>query len=167
MGIQIHAVEQVLSEVAFEAIDRYQSRTDERFHIGLAEYTEEWHVAASGAVARNELVAVDVDLEFSMDFFTAPEQRRGDLTMPTFVFGSYQNEVDSPTFVVATAAVRLWTQRDDGAFTGCKVAVGVHLPGEPGPLVDFDMLFHLSFTGWGAPFDAETGESTDPGVDPP
>lgn len=157
-GVEVHRIERVFSAVAFEVADRVQQRTRERFQIGLAEYTEEWHVAATGFVVANELVSTLVEIEFSMDFFDAPEQRNGDLFMPSFTFGSYQDLVDSPTLVVATAAVREWTRRDDDAFIGAKVAVAVYLPGDAIEETDFDILFHLQFSGWGAPHDAETGE---------
>lgn len=156
-GVEVHRVERALTGIAFEVSDRVQRRSNERFRIGLAEYTEEWIVQADGFVVANELVSTTVELEFSMDFFTGPEQRNGDLTMPIFTFGSYQDLTDSPTFVVATAAVRAWNRRDDDAFIGATVAVGVHLPGDVIE-TEFDILFHLQFSGWGAPYDAETGE---------
>lgn len=164
-GVNLHKLERVFSGVAFEAVDRYQNRTNERFRLGLAEYTEEWHIAASGSVAFNELVTTDVALEFSMDFFQADEQRHGDLPTPTLSFGSYQDSTDSPTVVMATACVRSWQIREDGAYVGCTVNVGVFLPGEPdATLTDFDIVVHLQFSGWGAPFDSEgAGEASDPG----
>lgn len=158
-GVEIHRVRRAFTTVAFEAVDRVQKRQRERFHIGLAEYTEEWHVAATGFVAGGaDFVSADATIEFSMDFFDAPEQRRSDLLTPTFHFGSFQ-PVESP-FVVATAAVREWTQRSDQAFIGAVVSVGVHSPGAAGP-TEFDVLMHLSFSGFGAPYDLETANESD------
>lgn len=156
-GVEVHRVQRAFSGVAFEVAERIHERTKERNRIGLGEWTEEWHVQGIGFVAPNELVSTTVEIEFSMDFFAAREQRVGDLLMPTFTFGSYQNLAVSPTLVVAVAAVREWTMREDDAFIGATIAVGVHLPGDIVE-TDFDILFHLMFSGWGAPHDAEVGE---------
>lgn len=157
-SVSVGQAHRIMTDVAFGATDRLDKRYRERRRIGLAEWTEEWHIAASGAVAANELVSTTVDIEFSMDFFLAPEQRYGDLTMPTFHYGSYQDLTDSPTLVVVVAAVREWDIRSDGAFIGATVAIGVHLPGDAIEETPFDLLVHLSFSGWGAPHDTETGE---------
>lgn len=158
-GVELHRIERVFRDVAFEVSDRTTERGRERRRIGLDEYTEEWHVAVTGHVNDwTELVSADAPIGFSMDFFTAPEQRRSDLLTPTFHAGSFQ-PVESE-FVVVTAAVREWTQRDDQAFTGCIVTIGVHSPNSVGP-TDFDALVHLSFSGWGAPFDDETSNEDD------
>lgn len=155
-GIEIHRVDRAITGIAFEVADRVAERTLERAHIGLAEYTEEWHVAASGFVSSTQMVSASATIEFSMDFFEAPEQRRSDLTMPTFHFGSYQ--ASGTNFVCATAAVREYIRRSDDAVTGAIVAFGVF---NPNGLLEttYDVLFHLSFSGWGAPYDVETGEA--------
>lgn len=164
-GVEIHRVSRVIGGVAFEVADRINAREKERRRIGLAEWTEEWHVAATGFITGGaDFVTADATIEFGMDFFVATEQRLSDLATPTFHFGSFQ-AADSP-FVVVTAAVREWTQRTDQAFIGALISFGVHLPNALGP-TDFDVLFHLSFSGWGAPFDPETANEDDtPGVDP-
>lgn len=155
-GVEIHRVERAITGIAFEVADRVAERTLERAHIGLTEYTEEWHVAASGFVNDTGMVTADAEIEFSMDFFEAPEQRRSDLTMPTFHYGSYQ--ASGGNFVCATAAVREFIQRSDGAFIGALITFAVHDPNGDGE-VPYDVLFHLSFSGWGAPYDVETGEA--------
>lgn len=164
-GVEIHRVSRVLGGVAFEVADRINVRERERRRIGLAEWTEEWHVAATGSVNDwTELLSADATIEFGMDFFAAPEQRYSDLLTPTFHHGSFQ--AAEANLVVATAVVREWTQRSDQAFIGAVVSLMVHAPQATGPM-DFDVLFHLSFSGWGAPFDPETTNEDDtPGVDP-
>lgn len=158
-GVELHRVERVFSTVAFEAADRLHKRYGERARIGLAEYTEEWHVGASGFVTGGaDFVSADATIEFSMDFFQAHAQRRSDLLTPTFHFGSYQ--AADTDFVVATAAVRQWTQRSDLAFVGAVVSIGVHKPNATGT-TPFEITMHLSFSGWGAPFDLETANEDD------
>lgn len=159
MSVQLHKVERVFSTVAFEATERVQKRLQERAHIGLAEYTEEWHVAASGQVNNNlDFPTGEIELEFSMDFFLAKAQRRSDLTSPTFHYGSFQ--ASATNFVVVTAAVSEWVNRNDGAFTGAKIRVGVHKP-DADDVTPFDMLLHFSFSGWGAPYDLATAVEDD------
>lgn len=156
-GVETHRVQRVFSTIAFEAVERLDARYNERAHIGLAEYTEEWHVAASGTVNNsNDFPVGEIAIEFSMDFFEAPEQRRSDLTTPTFHYGSYQ--AAASTFVVITAAVASWARRSDGAFVGATIRVGVHHPAATAGMT-FNALLHFSFSGWGAPYDAETSES--------
>lgn len=160
-GVSLQLPERVMSAVAFEAVERLDARYNERGRIGLAEYTEEWHVAASGTIAGNtDFPQAEVTLEFSMDFFEAPEQRRSDLLTPTFHFGSYQLTASNPAMVVLTAAVRSWTIREDGAFIGAVVALGVFCPNAT-TTTTFSLVAHLSFSGWGAPFDSETGSEGD------
>lgn len=161
-GVELRRVERVLTGVAFEVSDRVQDRTDERRRIGLAEWSEEWHVAASGFVTgAADFVSADATIEFSMDFFDSPSQRNADLLTPTFLFGSYQ--AADTNFVVLTAAVREWTMRLDQAYIGAVVSIGVFMPGALGTTT-FDVTAHLCFTGWGAPTDVETDETdTDPG----
>lgn len=154
-GVELHRIERSLVRLAFEGSERLHERQGERARIGLGEYTEEWHVAASGFVVRTEMVTADVELEFSMDFFEAPEQRRSDLTMPTFHAGSYQ--AADTNFVATEAAVREYVRRSDNAVIGATVRLGVFNPNGVEETT-FDLLFHLSFSGWGAPFDLETGE---------
>lgn len=156
-GLSAHRAKRIFTETAFQVADRIHERTDERQKIGLGEYTEEWHVDAVGQVNNNvDFVQGEIELGFSMDFFTAPEQRRSDLTMPTFTFGSFQSTADTGMIVV-TATVREWVIRPDGAFTGAFVRVGMFKPDADGE-TPFDMLVHLVFSGWGAPNDAEVGE---------
>lgn len=155
-GVETHHIQRVFNDISFEAVERLDGRYKERAKIGLAEWTEEWHVAASGTInSPNDLVAANVDIEFSMDFFEAPEQRLSDLTMPTFSFGSYQ----TGTFVVFTAAVVAWARREDSAFIGATVRIGVHSPAAAVGTI-FNGIVHLTFSGWGAPHDAEIGESS-------
>lgn len=157
-GVELHRVERAFDTIAFEAVERLDKRYDERRRIGMGEYTEEWHVLATGTLNTPEdFPQGDLVIEFSSDFFEAQGQRRGDLTMPTFHFGSVQDDLTKP-FVVMTAAVRVWDRRTDTAFIGATVRVGAHNP-QASAGSEFKALMHFSFSGWGAPFDAETSES--------
>lgn len=157
-GVDLHRVERAVTSIAFEAVEQLDARYDERRRIGMGEYTEEWHVMATGTLnTTTDFPQGLLTIEFSTDFFLAQEQRRSDLTMPTFHFGSYQGNPAKPV-VMMHAAVRSWTKRLDAAFIGAVISVGAYNPGAT-PGSQFEALMHFSFSGWGAPFDPESGEA--------
>lgn len=141
------ALRRAMAQVTLGTALRIQARAQREAQVAIRELDLQYQVPISGTADSGPAFST-VTLEFDVDFFYAPGQRDSELTRPHMTFGG---EADGE--IMLTATVTDWTIDDDnGAITGCTVAVGA----VAATSTAFKGLVHLNFQGWGAIREADS-----------
>ncbi len=157
MSVARHSLDRASRGIRISAPLALDKRRAMLGYDALAETEQQFQLPLAGTATANMSFGT-ADLEFSVDFFDAPEQRDSPLSEPQFTFGAFidpTEQTDNPTgAVLVCACVSEWVRDTRGAITGAKVTIGTCVPGALGQF-DFTGTVHLTFQGYGAPTENE------------
>lgn len=159
-SVRTGALSRSIAALAFDHAERMLEEQEERDREGLAEYLQQFQVPVEGTLG-GTAGWTDLSLEFDVPMLRSPPGRRVPYDKPTYAFGAW---IKSGIDGIIVANIRKWIQSEE-AVEGALMRVGAYAPGATNETA-FSAEIHMTFQGYGAPFD-DISDLDEPVVDAP
>lgn len=159
-AVSHRSLQRSLGALSFGMVRAMESRKELLGKTALRERDQHFQIPIVGRAPRLG-ISTDwnlVDITFRVGFVDATGQRDSPYTLPQVAFGSV---ITSENPVIVNACVIRWKFEEDDADTGAVIGARIAVAALSATAVAtaFKGTLHVTFTGYGAPNDAEQEET--------